>query len=74
MIRRSGSGLCWGATRRGIAGWKLTAINRRAGGRVSAPALFRNGHGSYSLLIAVDFPCGQKIETIARPGRYSAPG
>src|SRR5271166_6657453 len=26
--RRSGSGLCWGATRRGIAGWRLTPMDR----------------------------------------------
>ena len=49
--RRSGSGLCWGATRRGIAGRKLKMMPTPTG---AAPGVAVAGRGS-ALGIIVDF-------------------
>src|SRR5215470_12059642 len=66
LRRRSGSGLCWGATRRGIAGRKLTVMLLRAGARMQGLYWhLRNG----GLLHHRRFPHALKTQAAGRQSR-----
>src|SRR5271155_2924917 len=61
------SAICWGATRRGIAGWRLTPMNREpiGTGRLPAPG---GCQATISASIGVDLPMPEKPTSLRRDG------